>query len=399
MMCQTNGIIYVKTFINLSRRNILKNKINTEKVMHNKIENLIVGCGISGAAIARILADKGEQVVIIDSKNHIGGNIYDYYEDGICVHKYGTHIFHTSNKEVYDFISRFCQWYPYQHKVLGLIDGQCVPIPFNLNSLHAVFPKSVADVIEQKLLDNFGLNVKVPILELRKKNDKDLQFLAQYIYEKIFLEYTLKQWGKKPEEIDPSVSGRVPVYVSRDDRYFQDKYQGIPIGGYTAMVQKMLNHPNITVKLNTPFDKSMTYNRLFWSGSIDEFFDYKYGQLPYRSERFEFIKFPFARFQDVAVVNYPCNYDWTRIGEYKWFLNDQSDKTIVSYEYPEKFEIGKNERYYPIANDETAELYQKYMGLAKSVPNVYFCGRLGDYKYYDMDKAVARSIELIKGLE
>ena len=399
MMCQTNGIIYVKTFINLSRRNILKNKINTEKVMQNKIENLIVGCGISGAAIARILADKGEQVVIIDSKNHIGGNIYDYYEDGICVHKYGTHIFHTSNKEVYDFISRFCQLYPYQHKVLGLIDGQCVPIPFNLNSLHAVFPKSVADVIEQKLLDNFGLNVKVPILELRKKNDKDLQFLAQYIYEKIFLEYTLKQWGKKPEEIDPSVSGRVPVYVSRDDRYFQDKYQGIPIGGYTAMVQKMLDHPNITVKLNTPFDKSMTYNRLFWSGSIDEFFDYKYGQLPYRSERFEFIKFPFARFQDAAVVNYPCNYDWTRIGEYKWFLNDQSDKTIVSYEYPEKFEIGKNERYYPIANDETAELYQKYMDLAKSVPNVYFCGRLGDYKYYDMDKAVARSIELIKGLE
>ena len=368
-------------------------------IMQNKIENLIVGCGISGATIARFLADKGEKVVIIDSRNHIGGNIYDYYEDGICVHKYGTHIFHTSNKEVWDFVSRFCQWYPYQHKVRGLIDGQIVPIPFNLNTLHTVFPKSLADVIEKKLLDNFGLNVKVPILELRKKNDKDLQFLAQYIYEKIFLEYTLKQWGKTPEEIDPSVSGRVPVYVSYDDRYFQDKYQGIPIGGYTAMVQKMLDHPNITVKLNTSFDKSMTYNRLFWSGSIDEFFDYKYGQLPYRSERFEFIKFPFSRFQDAAVINYPCNYDWTRIGEYKWFLNNQSDKTIVSYEYPEKFEIGKNERYYPIANDETAELYKKYMELAKSVSNVCFCGRLGDYKYYDMDKAVARSIELVKGLK
>lgn len=363
------------------------------------MHNLIVGCGISGASLARILADKGEQVEIIDTKEHIAGNIYDYYDDGICVHKYGTHIFHTSNKAVWDFVSRFCQWYPYQHKVRGLIDGQIVPIPFNLNTLHAVFPSSMANRIEQKLLDDFGLNVKVPILELRKKDDKDLQFLAQYIYEKIFLEYTLKQWGKKPDEIDPSVSGRVPVYISRDDRYFQDKYQGIPIGGYTKMVEKMLDHPNITVKLNTPFNKNMKYDRLFWTGSIDEFFDYEFGQLPYRSERFEFIKYSFPRFQDAAVINYPCNYDFTRIGEYKYFLNDQSDKTIVSYEYPETFEDGKNERYYPIANEETLGLYQKYLGLAKNTPNVYFLGRLGDYKYYDMDKAIARCIELTKGLK
>ena len=161
----------------------------------------------------------------------------------------------------------------------------------------------------------------------------------------------------------------------------------------------MLDHPNITVKLNTPFDKSMTYDRLFWSGSIDEFFDYKYGKLPYRSERFEFIKYPFSRFQDAAVINYPCNYDWTRIGEYKYFLNDQSDKTIVSYEYPEQFEDGKNDRYYPIANEDNAALYQKYTDEAKNYPNVYFFGRLGDYKYYDMDKAIARCLELIKGLK
>lgn len=363
------------------------------------IKNLIVGCGISGAALARLLAERGEQVTIIDSKNHIAGNIYDYYQDGICVHKYGTHIFHTSNKHVWDFISRFCQWYPYQHKVLGLIDGQYVPIPFNLNSLHAVFPESLANKIEQKLLDNFGLNVKVPILELRKKDDKDLQFLAQYIYDKVFLEYTLKQWGQTPDEIDPSVSGRVPVYVSRDNRYFQDKYQGIPIGGYTAMIKNMLDHKNITVKLKTPFSKSMRCDRLFWTGSIDEFFDYCYGELPYRSERFEFITYPYKKFQDAAVVNYPCNYDFTRIGEYKYFLNDQSDKTIVSYEYPEPFERGKNDRYYPIANPETAELYKKYINLAGKEKNVYFCGRLGDYKYYDMDKAVARCLELIKGIK
>ena len=360
--------------------------------------NLIVGCGISGATLARLLADSGEQVTIIDSKDHIAGNIYDYYQDDICVHKYGTHIFHTSDKDVWDFVSRFCQWYPYQHKVRGLIDGQIVPIPFNLNSLHMVFPESLANTIEQKLLDNFGLNVKVPILELRKKKDKDLQFLAQYIYEKVFLEYTLKQWGQTPDEIDPSVSGRVPVYISRDDRYFQDKYQGIPIGGYTEMVKKMLNHKKITVKLNTPFNPSMKYDRLFWSGSIDEFFEYKYGELPYRSERFEFITFPYARFQDVAVVNYPCNYDFTRIGEYKHFLNDQSDKTIVSYEYPEAFENGKNDRYYPIANDQNSGLYQKYLNLAKNMSNVYFFGRLGDYKYYDMDDAIMKVIGLFKEL-
>ena len=362
------------------------------------MKNLIVGCGISGAAMARLLADAGEQVIIIDSKGHIAGNIYDYYEDGICVHKYGTHIFHTNNKEVWDFVSRFCKWCPYQHKVRGLIDGQIVPIPFNLNTLHTVFPESLANKIEQKLLDAFGLNAKVPILELRKKDDSDLQFLADYVYKKIFLEYTLKQWGQMPDEIDPSVSGRVPVYVSRDDRYFQDKYQGIPIGGYTKMIEKMLDHPNINVKLNTPFDKDMSYDRLFWSGSIDEFFDYKYGKLPYRSERFDFIKFDYPQFQEVAVVNYPCNYDWTRIGEYKHFLNDKSDKTIVSYEYPEAFEDGKNDRYYPIANDTNADLYSKYLEEAKNCNNVYFFGRLGDYKYYDMDKAVARCLDLAKGL-
>ena len=355
--------------------------------MISKRNNLIVGCGISGATMARLLAERGEQVTIIDSKDHIAGNIYDYYQDSICVHKYGTHIFHTSNKAVWDFVSRFCRWYPYQHQVRGLIDGQIVPIPFNLNTLHAVFPESIANKIEQKLLDNFGLNVKVPILELRKKDDKDLQFLAQYIYEKIFLEYTLKQWGQTPDEIDPSVSGRVPVYISRDNRYFQDKYQGIPIGGYTAMIKNMLNHKNITVKLKTPFNKNMKYDRLFW------------GELPYRSERFEFITYPFARFQDAAVVNYPCNYDFTRIGEYKYFLNDQSAKTIVSYEYPEPFENGKNDRYYPIANSQNTELYHKYLSLAQGMPNVYFFGRLGDYKYYDMDKAVARCLDLAKGIK
>lgn len=365
-------------------------------------KNLVVGCGISGATIARFLADSGEKVIIIDSKNHIAGNIYDYYQDGICVHKYGTHIFHTDNQEVWDFISRFCRWYPYQHKVLGLIDGQLVPIPFNLNSLWALFPKTIAENIEQKLLTNFGFGVKVPILKLRETPDKDLQFLAEYIYKKVFLEYTIKQWGQKPEQIDSSVSGRVPVYISRDNRYFQNKFQGIPVGGYTKMIQNMLNHKNISVQLAKPFSKNMlnnSYDKIFWTGSIDEFFNYEYGELPYRSERFEFITYPFTKFQDAAVINYPCNYDFTRIGEYKHFLNDQSDKTVVSYEYPEAFVNGKNERFYPITNAETTSLYNKYLSKAKNLYNVYFLGRLGDYKYYDMDTAVARALEIAKGLK
>jgi UDP-galactopyranose mutase len=361
-------------------------------------KNLVVGCGVSGAALARKLADGGESVVIIDSKNHIAGNCFDYYDGGICVHKYGTHIFHTNNKEVWDFLSQFCKWHPYQHKVRGLIDGQIVPIPFNLNSLHILFPAGMADRIEQKLLDNFGFNKKVPILQMREIADKELQFLAQYIYEKIFLEYTMKQWGQAPDEIDPSVSGRVPVYISHDDRYFQDKYQGIPIGGYTAMIKNMLDHPNICIRLKTPYSPAMKADRIFWTGAIDEYFDFQYGELPYRSERFDFITFPYKQFQDVAVVNYPTNYDFTRIGEYKHFLNDQSDKTIVSYEYPEQFVRGKNERYYPIANDNNIELYNRYLKLAKKEPNVRFFGRLGQYKYLDMDKAIASALDLAKDL-
>jgi len=310
------------------------------------------------------------------------------------VHRYGTHIFHTDNKAVWDFLSRFTKWYPYQHKVCGLVDGQIVPIPFNLNSLHQVFPKSLANKIEDRLLEHFGFNKKVPILELRKT--KDLDFLAEYVYQKIFLEYTLKQWGLTPDEIDPGVTGRVPVAISRDDRYFQDKYQGIPLEGYTAMIEKMLDHPNISVELSTPYQKSMVAERLFYTGPIDEFFDYKFGELPYRSIRLDFVTLGKPQFQEVAVVNYPCNYDWTRIGEYKWFLDDQTENTIVSFEYPEAFERGKNERYYPVVGDKNAELYNRYLALAKDTPHIHFLGRLGNYKYYDMDDAVAYALEFSK---
>ncbi|MDR2667346.1 MAG: UDP-galactopyranose mutase [Holosporales bacterium] len=367
------------------------------------VKNLVVGAGLSGSVVARkIVEELDESVVVIDSRNHIGGNSYDYRDDvtGIVVHKYGPHIFHTNNKEVWDFISRFTKWRPYQHKVHGFVDGQFVPIPFNLNSLRMVFPRVLADKIENKLLDKIGFNKKVSILELRKVNDKDLEFLAQYIYEKIFLEYTIKQLGLSPNEIDSSVFGRVPIYISRDDRYFQDKYQGIPLNTYTEMFRKMLEHPDIKVELKTPFDKAMKYERLFWTGSVDEFFDYTFGVLPYRSVVFDFLTFNQEKFQAVASVNnYPTNYDFTRMTEYKHFLADWSDKTIVSCEYPIDFSIGKNDRIYPIANNDNIALCEKYIDLAKRLPNVYFFGRLGDYKYYDMDEAAERAFEVFKKIK
>lgn len=360
---------------------------------------LVVGAGISGSTVARKLAEKGHTVTVIDEKSHIAGNCYDYFdENGICIHQYGTHIFHTDIKESWDFLSRFTQWFPYQHKVVALIDGQFVPIPFNLNSIEKIFPSVIASRLEDKLLTHFGFNVKVPILELRKTGDKDLLFLADFVYEKVFLHYTLKQWGMKPEDLDPMVTGRVPVYVSRDDRYFQNKYQGIPLGGYTKLIEGMLSHEKIHLNLLTSFDSLMIgeFDHVYHTGPIDEFCGYQLGELPYRSLRFEFLTFDRPYFQTNSVVNYPCNYDFTRIGEYKYFLDTCSAKTVVSYEYPESFVRGKNERYYPVPSKENKALYKQYLDMLKPYSEkVTFLGRLGDYQYYDMDKAVSRALSVV----
>lgn len=377
--------------------------------MNNKkhFKNVVVGVGISGAAIAnKIVNELNEDVLIIDKRDHIGGNCFDYIDKdtNIYVHKYGTHIFHTDVKEVWDFISQYTKWYPYQHKVKGLIDGQEIPIPFNLNSIEKIFPKTIANRLEEKLINSFGFNVKVPILELRKQSDDDLKFLADYIYEKIFLNYTLKQWGLKPEELDPSVSNRVPVYISKDDRYFQNKYQGIPLNGYTEIFNKMLDNNLIKIQLNTEFKNiksQVSYDRLFYTGSIDEYFDYCFGELPYRSEYFDFVTLDKDYFQSNSVINYPNNYEWTRVGEYKYFLDQKNtnNKTVISYEYPQPYKNGINERYYPIIREKNTNLYNKYLDEAKKLNNVYFLGRLGDYRYYDMDKAIVRAFEIFNNLK
>ena len=366
-------------------------------------KNIVVGAGISGITAARVLAERGEQVLIIDKRSHIGGNCYDYRDgNGICVHKYGTHIFHTDQKAVWDFLSRFTRWHPYMHKVMGLVDGQLVPIPFNLNSVRRVFPESLAARLEEKLILRFGFNKKIPILELRKTDDDDLRFLAEYVYQKVFFFYTVKQWGRNPEDLDSSVTGRVPVYISRDDRYFQNRWQGIPLNGYTCMLERILDHKNITVELNTSWnDIKNKYRRcrIFYTGSADELMDWRFGDLPYRSITLEFRECDREFFQTAAVINYPENYDFTRIGEYKYFLDDKSPRTVISLEYPSAYRRGMNEPYYPVTAEENLALHQRYISAAREeYDDIYFLGRLGDYQYYDMDKAVARTLSLVEAL-
>lgn len=359
--------------------------------------NLVIGAGISGAIIARKIADTlNERVLVTDRKEHIAGNCYDYKDkNGITVHKYGSHIFHTNDENVWNLLNKFCNFNTYMHRVYAIIDGINTTIPFNFKTLHDVFPKSLAQSLERKLLENFEYNSRVPILEFKKTYDKELNFLADYIYQKVFLNYTQKQWGAAPNEIDSSVTARVPVLISNDNRYFQDKYQGIPQEGYSKMIENILNHPNIEIKLNTDYKmlKNYDFKRIFHTGSIDEFFDYRYGVLPYRSVYFKFEEHNREFYQNNSVVNYPNNYNFTRIHEYKYYLRENSSKTVIAKEFSEEFIPDKNDRYYPINNEKNLNLYNQYKNLAKELDSVWFLGRLGDYKYYDMDKAAARALE------
>ncbi len=367
--------------------------------MTESYQNLVVGAGISGIVLARLLAEEGQSVLIIDRRNHIGGNCYDYFdENGINVHKYGPHIFRTDREDIWQFLSKFTTWHKYIHKVRASIDGKEVPIPFNFTSLNTLFDTQKAKIFKEKLIGTYGENKKVPILELKKSTDKDLQELAAFIYEKVFYHYTLKQWGFKPEDLGGDTLARVPVYTSYYDGYFTENYQAIPTCGYTKMFENMLAHPNIKVQLNTEFGnlKNISYECTFFSGSIDEFFNYKFGVLPYRSLKFEFKTLGQEKFQSVAVVNYTGKEPYTRITEFKHFLDQNTQKTTIAYEYPLAFELGKNERYYPILKPENETLYSEYLALAAKERNLYFIGRLGEYKYYSMQSAISAIFDLFK---
>ena len=369
-----------------------------------KVDWLIVGAGLTGATFAeRIATQRGETVLIVDQRDHIAGNAWDEYnESGILEHKYGPHIFHTNSKSVWDYLSNFTQWRPYFHKVLGSVDGKLVPLPFNLNSIDQLFSADIAERISTKLVLAYGFGSRVPILKLREAEDEDLRFIADYAYKNVFEQYTLKQWGMKPEELSPAVTARVPILVSRDDRYFQDRYQAMPLHGYSAMVRKMLAHKNIRVMLNCRWQdikEQVSFERMVFTGPIDEFFEYQHGELPYRSLRFDVQTHPVNEYQQAAVINYPNEYDYTRVTEQKWLTGQLHAQTTTLTEYPIAHEVGKTVPYYPIPTEANRNQYALYeVEVAKLENKVIFAGRLADYMYYNMDQAVASALSKFRRL-
>ena len=365
------------------------------------VDYLIIGAGFTGAVLAeRIAKELDKRVLVVDRRRHIGGNAYDYYDEhGVLVHKYGPHIFHTNSKKVWDYLSQFPEWRPYYHRVRAVVEGIEVPVPFNLNSVRLLFPPRLAERLEEKLVQAFGYGARVPILRLREVEDAELRFLADYVYKYVFEGYTLKQWGLRPEELDPSVTGRVPVLVSRDDRYFQDTYQAMPKHGYTALFQRMLSHPNIKVLLGADWkeiESGVKFDRLIFTGPIDEFFGYIHGRLPYRSLRFEFLHYAMAQYQSVGQMNYPNEQSFTRITEFKHLTGQEHLGTTVAVEYPQDYVPGENEPYYPVPREENRERYTLYTKEATKLKTVLFVGRLADYRYYNMDQVVARALKLFE---
>ncbi len=373
---------------------------------------VIVGAGFAGAVLAERFA-QNKKVLLIERRQHIGGNCYDKIDgNGILIHRYGPHLFHTDDAEVWRYLSKFTDWQVYQHKVLALIDGQAVPLPFNLNTLHQVFPQNLAELMEGALLKNFAFGKKIPIMELKNSADVELQFLADFIYEKIFLHYTEKQWGTAPDKIAGAVTARVPIAISRDDRYFGDRFQAVPAKGYTALFEKMLSHKNIKLMLNTDFREvasvrdgkiylfDQKFNgRLIYTGLLDELFDYKFGALNYRSVKMKFEMLDVEKFQAAATVNYPNNYDFTRITEFKHIHASKSARTTILKEYPQDYAAGKNEPYYPVLTDEAKSAHEKYLAELKKFPKITAVGRLAEYRYFDMDDVVRRALDVYSELK
>jgi UDP-galactopyranose mutase len=359
---------------------------------------LIVGAGFAGAVLAERLAFGGKKILILDKRAHIGGNAFDTYDDaGILIHPYGPHIFHTNSLEVFDYLSRFTDWRPYQHKVLGFVDGNLVPIPFNINSLRTLFPTDYATKLEQKLVEQYGYGVKIPILKMREENNADLKFLADYVYKNVFHGYTTKQWELTPEQLDASVTARVPVSISKDDRYFGDSYQAMPLHGYTKMFEKMLQHPNIKIMLNTDYREVIDlipFDQMIYTGPIDEFYNHKFGKLPYRSLEFAHRTTDQEWYQSAGTVNYPNDYQYTRITEFKFLTGQTNPRSSIVFEYPRS----EGDPYYPIPKPENNELYKQYEIEAARESKVIFVGRLATYKYYNMDQIVAQALATFRKL-
>jgi UDP-galactopyranose mutase len=357
---------------------------------------LIVGAGLSGAVLAERLASKaGKKVLIVDKRNHIGGNTFDYFNaDGLLIHKYGPHIFHTNSPDVFTYLSKFTEWRPYEHRVLASVDGMLVPIPINMTTINALYGLNLSS--EEVLA---FLKTKAEKRDrIITSEDVVMSHVGKDLYEKFFKGYTQKQWGMDPSELDASVAGRIPTRTNSDSRYFTDTYQAMPLEGYTRLFERMLDHPNISIMLGTDYkelEQWVPFKRMIYTGPIDYYFNYCYGHLPYRSIEFKFKTFEQENYQPTGTVNYPNNQAYTRITEFKYLTGQKHAKTTVVFEFPK----ADGDPYYPVPRPENAELYRKYHLLAQALSNVYFSGRLATYKYYNMDQVVAQSLTMFKKIQ
>ena len=379
--------------------------------MDNKYDVIVVGAGFAGATIANRLANANKKVLIIEKRNHIGGNAYDYYnENGVLVHKYGPHIFHTSIKRVFDYLNSFVEFEKYEHKVLGNIDGTLVPIPFNFTALERLFGSQAND-IENKLLNRYPNQSRISVLDLMNDDDKAIKDFGKYVYEKVFAFYTAKQWRIKIEDVDKSVINRVPVVIGYEDLYFSDSYQFMPKNGFSDIFNKMLDSPNIDIILGTSANSILTlkndkvyYNnqefkgKVVYTGALDELFNYQYGILPYRSLRLKFEDHDITWYQPASVVNYTTSEKFTRITEFKYLSNqDIPNRTTILKEYPLSYtekNYQKATPYYPIQNEENIQKYLRYKDLLSNYKNIYLCGRLAEYEYYNMDKVIDKALDV-----
>jgi len=356
---------------------------------------VIVGAGFAGSVLAeRLASQSNKKILLIDKRNHIGGNAYDFYnQDGILIHKYGPHIFHTNSEDIFNYLSKFTKWRHYEHKVLASVENQLLPIPINLDTVNRLYGHNFTSEELAAYFEKVGEKIET----IRTSEDVVVSQIGRDLYEKFFKGYTLKQWGCDPSQLDKMVTSRIPTRTNQDDRYFTDKFQYMPLQGYTRMFENMLDHPNIYIMLNTDFAEVkdyFDYRKIIYTGPVDEYFDYCYGKLPYRSLRFEHSTVDTPTFQKVAVVNYPVTEKFTRITEYKHLTGQEHSKTSITHEYP----CWDGDPYYPVPKPENALLYQQYKELAELLPNVHFVGRLGTYRYYNMDQVVGQALTLYKKL-
>ena len=350
---------------------------------------LIVGAGFAGSVLAERLAnERGDKVLVVDRRSHIGGNAYDRHDEaGILMHQYGPHIFHTNSKSIFDYLSSFTAWRPYEHRVLGRVDDKLVPIPINLDTVNTLYGLNLTS----EELEGWFEQRAEPVAEIRTSEDVVVSKVGRELYEKFFRGYTRKQWGMDPSELDKSVTARVPTRTNRDDRYFTDEFQFMPAQGYTRMFENMLRSPNINVMLQTDYrdiKDAIPHRRTIFTGPIDEYFGFRFGKLPYRSLRFRHEILDQEQYQPVGTVNYPMSEDYTRISEYKHLTGQVHPKTSITFEYPS----AEGDPYYPIPRPENAELFKKYEKLALATPDVWFVGRLATYRYYNMDQVVGQAL-------